>query len=73
MRYPMTDAVTPVNNTVIYDMMRNERITEIAYTEERKRTKSTDENLRKEKLREEEQRINRITDPDKGNYIDKMV
>jgi len=73
MRYPMADAITPVNNTVIYDMMRNKRITEIAYTEERKRTKSTDENLRKEKLRQENERICRVQDPDKGFYIDKMV
>ncbi|NDF99207.1 MAG: hypothetical protein EB101_09845 [Chitinophagia bacterium] len=69
----MADAIKPVNNTVIYDMMRNKRITEIAYTEERKRTKSTDENLRKEKLKEENDRICRLRDPDKGLHIDIRV
>lgn len=73
MRYPMADALTPVNNTVIYDMMRNKRITELSYTEDRKRSKLDDENNRKEKLREEEQRLCRVQGLDKGFYIDKMV
>jgi hypothetical protein len=58
---------------VIYDMMRNKRITELSYTEDRKRSKLDDENNRKEKLREEEQRLCRVQGLDKGFYIDIKV